>query len=195
MARQHIRHLSLMLLGSILFTAPLPAQQVVHALTGTVTALDPAAKTIAVNTDDGTEGSFTTSEQTGTTLDFSKSVRSASVPAASFTRTNAKVLVYYIGDNSVRTAIALEDLGNGPFVKTTGTITKMDHHAHTIVLKTDAGDQQTFTIDDKTVAEASNGVEEGLKFHADKGTKVRIIASKTASGQTAHFIRALTPDF
>jgi hypothetical protein len=188
--RTIIRHavaISLLLSG---VTVAARAQEVVHALTGVVTAVDPAGKTLTVATDDGSEGRFTTAMQPGVKLDFAPSMKAATVPAASLTATKTRVLVYYIGDNSVRTAVAVEDLGSGPFVKTTGTIVKMDRHTHELIVKDARGAEQSFKIDAKTVAEGAEGVEEGIKFDAHKGDQVRVTATTADGTQKALFIRS-----
>jgi phosphotransferase system IIA component len=182
-----------LLLGTIASTAlTATGQQVVHALTGKVTAIYPATKSIKITTDDGSEGLFFILTKTNTPLNFEKSVRAESTPAAAFTKTDAQVVVYYIGDDAIRTTVALEDLGAGPFVKTVGTIVKLDKHAHMITIKDDKGAEESFHIDAKTVGEATNGVVEGEKFDADKGAKVRVTATTENGAETALFIRAMS---
>jgi hypothetical protein len=168
------------------------AQEIVHALTGMLTSVNPKTSTLHVATDDGSDGLFKIFTDKGTQLSFQKNVKAESVPAAGFTKTKTQVLVFYIGDDAERTAVALEDLGAGPFVKTVGTVVKLDRHAHILTVKDSTGVEQTFHIDAKTVGEATNGVLEGEKFDADKGAKVRVIASTENGAETALFIRALS---
>ena len=73
------------------------AQEVVHALAGTVSSIDAAAKTLTVKTDDGSEGLFRAETDSKTSLEFSKDVRAETTPAAKFTRSGAEVIVYYFG--------------------------------------------------------------------------------------------------
>jgi hypothetical protein len=166
------------------------AQSVVHAITGVVTAVNPATRTIHVNPDDGSQSLFHILTKPDAPLEFQKSIRAASTPAATYTSTNSQAIVFYIGDDAVRTAVAVEDLGPGPFVKSLGTIVKLDKHS--ITIKNATGAEETFQIDAKTVGDASEGVVEGKKFDINKGAQVRIIAISANGVLTALFIRALT---
>ena len=182
-----------LLLGTMTFaTLTATGQAVVHALTGKVTAIYPATKSIKITTDDGSEGLFFVLTKTDTPLNFEKNVKAASTPAAAFTKTDTQVVVYYIGDDAIRTTVALEDLGTTPLVKCVGTIVKLDRHAHMLTVKDDKGAEVSFHIDAKTVGEATNGVIEGEKFDADKGAKVRVTATAANGAETALFIRALS---
>lgn len=166
------------------------AQSVVHALTGVVTAVNPATKTIHINPDDGSQSLFYILTKQDAPLEFQKSLRAAATPATTYTSTNSQAIVFYIGDDTVRTAVAIEDLGPGPFVKSLGTILKLDKHS--ITIKNSAGSEETFQIDPKTVGDASNGVVEGRKFDVNKGAQVRIIGTSANGVETALFIRALS---
>ena len=97
------------------------AQQVVHALAGTVTYINPTNKTIIISTDDGSEGLFK-AMTSNVSLDFAKELRADSTPADAFTKKGAHVIVYYFGDSDERTAVALQDLGGGPLKKISGTV-------------------------------------------------------------------------
>ncbi len=182
-----------LLIASIAFgTLAASAQEVVHAVTGVVTAIDPAGKTIQLKTDDGTEGLFTTVKKPGVSLDpyNAKVVQADAKPAAAFTATNTQVLVYFIGYADVRTAVAIENLGAGPFEKIVGTVTKLDKHVHLLTIKSASG-EESFQIAAKTVGEASEGVTEAEKLDLQPGTQVRVIATKANGSLTAHFIRVL----
>lgn len=168
------------------------AQQIVHAMTGKVTAIYPASKTIRMDTDDGTPASFDVLTQNNVLLNFEKSVKAMTVPASTFTKVDTQVVVFYYGDGSSKTIVAVEDLGAGPLVNDLGTVVKLDKKAHLLTIKSDSGDEQTFHIDGKTLADSSYGVMEGQKFSADKGAKVRVTATTENGTQTALFIRALS---
>ncbi len=181
-----------LLLGCALAAATaLHAQEVVHALTGTMTSVDAKAKTFQVATDDGTEGQFSSVVNPKLSYEIPSKLKGSVTPAANFNKVNTRVLVYYIGDNSVRTAVAVEDLGAGPFVKVRGTVVKLDKHKHSLTVADDAGKQETFQIGPKTVAEAADGVEEGMHFDAQKGDAVRVTASTANGAEDALFIRSM----
>ena len=181
------------LLAACLVLAPSSAygQEVVHGLSGTVISVNPAAKTLQIQTDDGSEGLFTTALKPGVIVDFPKSLQAGTTDAASFTKTKARVLVYYIGYADVRTAIAVKDLGSGPFVKAVGTVVKFSRHDNQLTIKDGSGTPVSFHVDANTVAEGAEGIEEGEKLDAHKGDQVRVIATSANSGETALFVRSM----
>ena len=167
----------------------LSAQEIVHALSGTVVTVDPGAKMIQLKTDDGSEGLFKLPANPDMPLQFNAGVRAMTVPAAQFTKTNTAVLLYFIGDGDVRTAVAVQDLGSGPLLKTGGVVTKMDKHDHQLLLKTDAGKSATLAITPKTVAETPDGVMEAERFDPKKGDNLTAVATGPAGSATALFVR------
>ena len=92
------------------------AQQIVHALTGKVTAVCPASKIIEIDTDDGSQGSFDVLTQ-NVPMTFEKNVKAMTVPASSFNKAAINVVVFYFGQEGARTIVAVEDLGSRPLVK------------------------------------------------------------------------------
>jgi len=189
--RTQILQASLLLVGLCGSTIVARAQEVVHALTGTLTTTGPKSGTISVQTDDGTEGTFTTKVKPGLVIDFPKNVKAEIAPVATFTKLQTRVLVFYIGDDSPRIAVGIKDLGAGPFVKSTGTVIKLDRRDHTLKIKNAAGVEETFHIAPETIAEAAEGVEEGDKFSAHSGDSVRVTAMAANNVETALFIRSM----
>jgi len=182
-----------LLMGALSFTTiTASAQQTVHALTGKVTGIYPASNMIRVVTDDGSQGLFDIMTQKNTLIDFEKNVKAMTVPADSFTKADCDAVVFFIGDGSDRKTVAVEDLGAAPLVKTIGTVVKLDKHAHMLTIKDSSGQEQTFFIDAKTIADSFSGVVLGQKFDPDKGQKVHVTASTQNGVTTALFIRALS---
>ncbi len=178
------------LAAATLCAGPAAAQEIVHALSGTVTKVDPAARTIQVTTNDGSEGTFSYPAQQGATeVSFDRDVKGRTIPVSSFSKTGDQVVVYFYGNSSVRTAVAVQDLGAGPFDTVEGTVTKFNKHTHQISLKDSSGKEQTFQIDPKAMADSMNGAVPADKFSPSKGDNVRVIASKGGSPETAMFIR------
>ena len=62
------------------------AQEVVHALAGIVTSINPTEKTITINTDDGSVEVFKYMTKSNVALDFEKNLRADSTPADAFTQ-------------------------------------------------------------------------------------------------------------
>ena len=87
----------------------LQAQEVVHALTGLVTAVHPAQHSITVKTNDGSEGYFNYEKELHTPIQFDKSVQAETTEPGTYNKVGDWVVVYYIGDGDERTVVALKD--------------------------------------------------------------------------------------
>lgn len=167
------------------------AQEIIHALTGTVSTVDAAAKTLTVLQDSGSEGIFHALTNTKTPLAFDKRIAAASTAAPAFNKQGAYAIVFYFGIDDDRTAVAVKSLGTGPFSSISGVVTKYDGHAHTITVQDAAGAQQTLRIDSDSVAETTLGAIVGLKLDAHKGDQVRIVSSQVNGAATVLFVRDL----
>ncbi len=165
------------------------AQEVVHALTGTVTYINPTNKTIIINTDDGSEPLFKAMTASNASLDFAKDLRADSTPADTFTKKGAHVIVYYFGDGDERTAVAVQDLGGGPLKKISGTVSKFNKHEHMLTITDASGVSESFRIAPNAVAETALGAVEGERFDPGKGDQVRVTTTLANGSPEALFIR------
>jgi len=164
------------------------AQWVIHALGGTLKSTSTGAKTIVLNTDDGTPGDFQIPTLSKVNMNFDKEVRSETVAPDKFSGKDGQVIVFFYGDGVVRTAVAVESAGTGPFQKITGTVVKYDKHDRVITLQTDAG-EMTFPISDKTIVDTPDGVVPGRKFSAERGDHLRLLALKKDGQEQTPLIR------
>ena len=169
-------------LGSMMSAS---AQQVVHALTGTVSQIDDLSKTIILFQDNGSEGQFKDMTNGKVHIVFDKKITLDTAPAESTKKKGAYVIVFYYGDNDDRAAVALKNLGAGPFTSAEGAVVKFEAKGHSISIKDSSGAVQTFKITDQTVAEGYMGAVDGYKFQAQKGDQVRVVAN----ADTALFVR------
>lgn len=167
------------------------AQQVVHALTGTVSSIDDVSKTLIVFQDNGSEGQFKDMTNEKTHVVINKKVALESASPDSFKKKGAYVIVFYCGNNEDRTAVALKNLGAGPFTSVEGTVVKFEGKQHSLSLQDTSGATQTFKIAQDTVAEGYMGVMDGFKFQAQKGDHIRVVGATDASGATALFVREM----
>ena len=174
--------------GSI--AIPATAQQVVHALTGTVSSINSANKTISVFQDNGTQGEFSDGTSAKAHLSIDKKVALDTTAAEIFKKAGAYVVVLYYGGDQDRTAVALKNLGAGPFTSITGSVVKFDSK-HAIQVADSSGATQSYKLIQDTIGEGYMGAVDGFKFQAQKGDKVRIVASKDDSGFTALFVRLM----
>lgn len=167
------------------------AQEVIHAVTGTVTAINPAASYITVLQDNGSTVQYLDQTNHKKRIDFDKRIAAETTAADVFKNKGAYVIVFYFGgDVADRTVVALKDLGAGPFTAAAGTLQEYDGRAHSLSLQDKTGKLQTFRLTPETVAESDFGVVEGVKFSAHKGDQVRVVASTVDGTPTALFVRA-----
>lgn len=165
------------------------AQEVIHAVEGTVQNIDQKAGTITLTNNNSTGGAFKNAPAKTGTDALDKELRAEVVPAAQFTAKGDKVVLLYEGYGDQRTAVAVHDLGSGVVTNLKGTVDRADKHAHTINMKTDDGKEQTFHVDPKTIADTSTGVSEGLKFEPNQGDHIKVSAAPAQDGTlTALFI-------
>jgi len=173
-----------------LVSAEVTAQQVVHALTGTVSSIDSATKRITVFQDNGTQGEFSDGTSEKPHLAIDKKIVLDTTAADAFKKTGAYVVVLYYGSDGERTAVALKTLGAGPFSSATGTVVKFEGK-HSISVQDGTGATQTFKIAQDTIGEGYLGAVDGYKFQVSKGDKVRVVASAESGSPTALFIRLM----
>lgn len=164
------------------------AQERIHAVSGTVTSINPKIGMIEIDTDDGSSGHFKWTKHQEASFDFDKDLKADATDPDKFTATGAHVILYFFGNDEVRTAVALHVLGSGPFESDKGTVVKVNRHDHLIVIKTDSGAEASFRIDPKTVADTTNGVVEGFKLDFDKGEPVQVTATPSGADKTALLI-------
>lgn len=167
---------------------PSPAQELIHALTGTVASINPD-KTISVLQDNGSTGEFQGESNPKTRIEFDKRIAAEATKVDTFKSKGAYGIVFYFGGvTHPRTAVAFKNLGAGPFTSTVGTVEKFDH-ARSISVEDKSGKVHTFKINADTVAEVDLGAEDGLRFEAQKGDSVRVVATAVNGSPTAVFVR------
>ena len=164
------------------------AQQIIHALTGTVSMIDTHSGTITVLEDNHSTGVFQRGGKTPSSFD--KRIASETTAADSFDKSGAYTIVFYCGDGDDREAVALKSLGTGPFTSTEGTVEKFDR-GHSIAVRDSAGTTHVFNLIETTVAETNFGAVPAKKFSADKGDHVRVVSSTESGTPTALFVRDL----
>jgi hypothetical protein len=167
------------------------AQEVVHALAGTVNDINPSAKTITVFTADGSGGTFKDLANPNTRVDFDKRIRAGSTEINTFDKKGAYAIVFYFGNENARTAVAVRNLGPGPFSESKGTVTKFDGRAHLLSIREDSGKVDSFNISADTVAETGLGAVDGYKFQPQKDEQVQVISSMVNGSATVLFVHAM----
>ncbi len=183
--------LCLVLLAASGISLPVAArsQEVVHALTGTVSSINSTAKSITVFQDNGTQGVFNQLSGGRVRYEFDKRLAQGTIEAASFNKRGAYAIVFYFGFLENPTVVALKALGKGPFDSAEGTITNFSSHDRSLTITDESGDSRTFKLTADSVAEGDDGAIEALKLQAHKGDHVRIVSKIVNGAATALFVR------
>ena len=189
MFRALVKH-CLLLACIVSLPVSVAAQEVVHALTGTVSSIDKATHSIAVLQDVGGSNIFQKLTNPKTKVDFDKRVQAGTIAADAFNDNGAYVIVFYVGMNENRTVVALKNLGSGPFSSAVGTIKKFER-GRSVTVQDESGATQTFKINPDTVAEGYMGAVDGTRFQAQTGDKVRIVSAVVGGAPAALFIRTM----
>jgi hypothetical protein len=158
----------------------LAAQDVVHAVDGTVKKVDAGTKTVVVKTADGTEHTF---HYLGdVTVDGSKDAAKGTVNGV---KEGSKVAVHYTVEGSKETAHEFDNIGDDGLKATEGTVTHVDRGAKTIAVKTADGSEQTFHFTERATKDTGEDIGKG----ADKTAKVTVYYTEKAGVKTAHFVK------
>ena len=106
-----------MFVGSILFLPfQLRAQEIVHALCGTVSSINTANNTITLFKDTGSPATFFVKSSSSTRIAFDKKVADEVTAAKEFQKQGAYVILFYYGIQENLTAVAVKNLGAGPIL-------------------------------------------------------------------------------
>jgi hypothetical protein len=158
----------------------LAADEVVHAVDGTVEKVDAGTKTVVVKTADGTEHTF---HYLGdVTVHGSQDAAKGTVNGV---KEGSKVAVHYTAEGSKETAHEFDNIGDDGLKATDGTVTHVDRGAKTIAVKTADGTEQTFHF----TADAAKDTGEDIGKGADKSAKVTVYYTEKAGVKTAHFVK------
>jgi hypothetical protein len=174
----------------MLFCACASAQMVVHAVSGLVKAVNPDSKTMDVTMDSGETSHFKLPMNAKVTLDLDKALRSDATDASKFQHVGNYVVVYYYGFDYDRTAVAVKDLGAGPFQKVEGTVMSFDKHTRTMTLKDDGGKSDVFELSEQLVVDSGVSVASGRGYDPHKGDYIVVTYAQEGDKNSAVFIHS-----
>jgi hypothetical protein len=164
------------------------AQEIVHALTGTVKSIGPSDKSLVIFQDNGSQKTFKGSGDAKIRAALQKKIGDEAISADELKKEGAYVIVFYYGGGDEPTAVALKDLGRGPFTATSGTVTKFDSRKRSVTVQDETGTVHTFKISGDTVVEGAMGIVNGPKFSPEKGDRLRVVATKADVEDIALFL-------
>jgi hypothetical protein len=158
----------------------LAAQDVVHAVDGTVEKVDSGTKTVVVKTADGTEHTF---HYVGdVTVDGSKDAEKGTVKGVT---EGSKVAVHYTVVGTKETAHEFDNIGDDGLHATEGTVEHVDKGTKTIAIKTADGSVDTYHFTETAAKDTGKGIGKGV----DKSAKVTVYYTEKAGVKTAHFVK------
>ena len=161
------------------------AQEIIHARAGQVVSTNSTARTLTMKVADGSTVVFKDVANPGPAISFNQDVRSKTVPAGTFNKVGAHVVVFYFGFD-VPTAVAVKDLGSDAPKRSTGSVANFDRHQHLLTLKTDIAQPQKLVLSDDTVMDTPEGIVKLADFHPNKGEQLRCFTKPES--QTALFV-------
>ena len=161
------------------------AQEIIHARAGQVVSTNSTARTLALKVADGSTVVFKDVANLEPAISFNQDVRSKTVPAGTFNKVGAEVVVFYFGFD-VPTAVAVKDLGSDALKRSTGSVANFDRHQHLLTLKTDTAEPQKLLLSDDTVMDTPEGIVKLADFHPNKGEQLRCFTKPES--QTALFV-------
>src|ERR1700760_2669091 len=125
----------------------LAAQDVVHAVEGTVKKIDAGTKTLVVDGKDGTEHTFHWAGDV--VVDGAKDTKKGAVDSAHGVDEGSKVVVHYTTVGGKDTIHEVDKVGDDGMKATEGTVSHVDKGAKTIAVKTADGTEETFHMTDR----------------------------------------------
>src|SRR6202021_848798 len=161
---------TLALVGAFALTTSLSlvAQDVVHAVDGTVKKVDSGSKTLVIETKDGTEHTFHYAGNV--TVDGAKDTAHGTVDAAHGVAEGSKVAVHYTSVGGKDTVHEIDKIGDDGLKTTDGTVSHIDRGAKTIAGKTADGSEQTFHLTDRAAKDTGKDIAKGT----DKSAKLSV---------------------
>jgi Cu/Ag efflux protein CusF len=180
-----IKKLALISAFALTTSLTLAAQDVVHAVEGTVKKVDAGTKTVIVKSEDGTEHTFHYAKNV--TVDGAKDTDAGAKDAMSGLKEGSKVAVHYTVIGGKDTAHEIDNIGDDGLKTTEGTVSHVDRGAKTIAVKTADGTVETFHFTDRAAKDTGKDVAEG----ADKSAKVTVYYTEKAGTKTAHFVKQI----
>jgi hypothetical protein len=154
-----------------------------------VKSIGPSDKSFVIFQDNGSQKTFKGSGNAKARAALQKKLGDEAISVGELKTEGAYVIVFYYGGDDEPTAVALKDLGRGPFTATSGTVAKFDSRKRLVTVQDETGTLHTFKISGDTVVEGAMGVVDGPKFSPEMGARLRVVATKADVEDVALFLR------
>jgi Cu/Ag efflux protein CusF len=159
------------------------AQDVAHAVEGTVKKVDTGTKVVVVKTEDGAEHTFHYTKDA--TVDGADDIKKATMDSLGGLKEGSKVAVHYTVVGGKDTTHEIDNIGDDGLKATEGTVSHIDRGAKTIAVKTADGSEQTFHLTDRAAKDTGKDIAAGT----DKAARVTVYYTEKAGTKTAHFVK------
>lgn len=179
------RSLAALALLGMSWPISLAAQNVAGALEGTVEKIDAGAKTVVVDTADGTKHTFHYASDVTVhgAQKAGEGISSASRGTVRGLQDGGKVAVHYTDVGGRDTAHEFDRLGKDGLQRADGTVTGIDRAAKTISIRTADGARETFHLTDTAAKDTGRDLDKAT----GKTAKVSVYYTEVAGVKTAHF--------
>ncbi len=134
------------------------AKPVEHAITGTVEAVDSAAKTVSIKTADGTVKVVKVTDKTTV-----EGMKAGATYTALGAEKGSHVVVKYTGEGADATASGFKYVGKGTVKVTEGTVVSVDDAAKTVTVKTAKGTEEVYHMSDVATVDTGKGTPRGRR--------------------------------
>jgi hypothetical protein len=179
------RKLALMVAFALTSSMAYAADDVSHAVDGTVKKIDSTGKTVVVETKDGADHTF--HYTSNVVVDGANDTKKGAIDSAHGVEEGSHVVVHYTTVGGKDTAHEVDKLGDDGLKATEGTVDHIDRGAKTIAVKTADGSEQTFHLTDRAAKDTGEDVGKGV----DKSAKVTVYYTEKAGVKTAHFVKSI----
>jgi hypothetical protein len=173
------------LMSALAVSLTCAAQDVVHAVEGTVKKVDSGTKVVVIKTEDGTERTFHYTKDA--TVDGAKDTKKATVDGLGDLKEGSKVAVHYTVVGGKDTTREIDNIGDDGLKASEGTVSHVDRGAKTIAVKTADGTEETFHLTDRAAKDTGKDVAAGT----EKSAKVTVYYTEKAGVKTAHFVKTI----
>jgi flagellar hook-associated protein FlgK len=159
------------------------AQDVAHAVEGTVKTVDAATRIIVVKTADGTDHAF---HFTGhTAVHGAEATATGAKDTFHGLKDGSEVVVHYTTNGTERTAAEVDRVDKDGLKASEGTLKSIDRGARTMTIKTKDGTEQTYRLTKNAAVDAGKDMGKG----ADRTERVTVYYSDEAGHKVAHFFK------
>ncbi|HTW66269.1 MAG TPA: hypothetical protein VME17_16710 [Bryobacteraceae bacterium] len=160
-------------------SAAFAAQDVASAVVATVKTVDKGTKTVVVKTADGTEDTF---HFIGRTVAHGAvATAKGSKDAFDGMKEGDEVIVHYSVKGAVKTAEVVDHVGKDGLKSSEVVVTKVDHGAKTVTVKTAEGTEETYHVTAREAKDMGKGL--------DKGGKATVYYTEQSGKKIAHFFK------